>query len=102
MLMPITVSVRTNDGSMHTRRYVPGAATNMSQQEYGEWALGNLIALVMSGVVDTLGFDDLYTGVSFGDVNLTNTAGQHEFGVEGPAPYYVTGWAIDVNNKEVV
>ena len=100
MLMSLAVTVRTNDGSMHTRRYVPGSAVDMSQQEYGEWALGNLIALVMSSTIDTLDFDNVYAGTSFGDVNLTNKAGAHDFGVAGPAPYYVTGWAVEVIRGE--
>lgn len=96
MLMSLMVSVRTNDGSMHSRRYVPGARVNMSQQEYGEWALGNLTALVTSGTMDTLDFGDMYAGTASGDVSLTNKAGAHDFGTAGPAPYYVTGWAVEV------
>ena len=98
MLAATRVTVRTADSAMHSRTYVPGSEVTMSQQEFAEWALGNLIALVTSGYVDTLDLGPSWTGTSYGDVALTTTAG-HVLPQELTVPdlsQIVTGWAVEL------
>lgn len=97
MLKPLIVTVVTDDGNLHTRKYVPGDACPMSQQEYGEFALGNLIALVVSGHVDTLDIGSDFLGVSYGNCGLGARAGEHEkVGMARTRETTVTGWAVEI------
>lgn len=97
-VLPVHVTIRTSDRVMHTRKYVPSAGFS-SQQEFSEFALGNLIALVTSGHTDTLDLDDTsFLGASFGDVSLTTTAG-HVVPFDPPIiqrTHIVTGWAVEI------
>lgn len=96
---PVQVTIVTGDDSIHTRKYEAGSEVTLSQQEFNEWALGNLIGLIVTGYVDgmNLGPQVGILAASYGNVGLSNTKGEHEY-VSGARTYGTTinGFAVEV------
>jgi hypothetical protein len=69
-LRPVLVTIATGDGSTHESTFRPGSEATTSQEEYNAFALGHLIAMVVTGYSDPLALTEIGDGLAVGTMQF--------------------------------